>query len=310
MEHSVFMNFARMISSFRTTLERLDLLTLRNPERRYGLLTRFETLRQSLRKMGFHPEALDGFQTRGKTLNLLEKVLVMGAVYCGLDYDRVFQLLAEPCGLIEERVTTLASRARRSLGSADDFLGPAVQMLLNGSRQTVTDLSPERTLHEIAGLAQGDLGDICSWDESGRLSFTPSDLLTRQQRALVSEIAVTQGRGGEVTTKVKLHDKLKALELLAKHQGLLTEKVEVSVDISIADRLEKARSRVLEGQLDHDERSRRRVLTYDAGSPQGVSALPATALDSARSRAGLSERLTDRSAVDHDLPELSERAED
>lgn len=296
--------------SLRRTFNRLDLLTLRSPERRVSLMQRYEGMRQALRKMGYLPEDLDGFQLNGQTLNLVEKTIALGAVYCGFDYDQVFELLREPCDLTPEQLPYLGSQVRRALGSPNDVIGPAVRVLMAGANNNTMDLTPERTLAEIATLAHGDLGMLGEWDSAGNFTFTPSALLPRQARALVSEITVTQGRGGEVTTKIKLNDKLKALELLAKHLGLTAERVDVNIDISIANRLEQARARVLEGQCERDDSAGGRMLPTPTQTPKGLPALSATTLDRARSRAEQPGSRSDRSGVSDDVPEIAERAPD
>jgi hypothetical protein len=304
------MTFDRAIMDLRKTFNRLDLLTLRSPPQRVALMQRYESLRQSLRKMGYLPEDLDGFQVGGQTLNLVEKIIALGAVYCGFNYDQVFELLREPCNLHPDQLPYLGSQVRRRLNAPDDVIGPAVRVLMASANNNAVDLTPERTLAEIAALAHGDIGQLGEWDHAGNFTFTPSAQLPRHVRALVSEITVTQGRGGEVTTKIKLNDKLKALELLARHLGLTTERVDVNIDISIANRLEQARARVLEGQCERDDSAGGRKLPAPAQTPKGLPALSATTLDRARSRAEQPGSGSDRAGGGDDVPEIAERASD
>ena len=55
------------------------------------------------------------------------------------------------------------------------------------------------------------------------VSLTPTDQLNPDQKAAIAVIEETQAG-----VKVRTHDKVKALELLCKHLGLLTEKISVS----------------------------------------------------------------------------------
>lgn len=88
-------------------------------------------------------------------------------------------------------------------------------------------------LKEIARIAFADVSDYAqvvalpSKRKGGpaiaAVSLTPTDKLTADQKAAIAVIEETQAG-----IKVRTHDKVKALELLCKHLGLLTEKVSIS----------------------------------------------------------------------------------
>lgn len=46
--------------------------------------------------------------------------------------------------------------------------------------------------------------------------------------------------GNIIEREVKVYDKLKALELLGKHLGMFKEKVDVNLEVNLADLLKKA----------------------------------------------------------------------
>ena len=52
----------------------------------------------------------------------------------------------------------------------------------------------------------------------------------------------------DLVTELKLWDKPRNIELLMKHLGMLTEKVELKVEGDIVARLHEARKRVAEGK--------------------------------------------------------------
>lgn len=85
--------------------------------------------------------------------------------------------------------------------------------------QNKLEITQERVLQELAaiGFAKGtDYASVVS----GVVLVTDTDQLTEQQKAAI--VSIKQTKEG---VEIKLADKYKALELLAKYLGLLTEKV-------------------------------------------------------------------------------------
>lgn len=83
------------------------------------------------------------------------------------------------------------------------------------------EITAERTLGGVARIAYGDVGELLGDD--GQL--LPLQQMTEAARALVAGLEVltseTPGRVRNVTHKVKIADRLRALEMLMKHQMLL-----------------------------------------------------------------------------------------
>lgn len=104
-----------------------------------------------------------------------------------------------------------------------------------------TRISQDRILEELARIAFGDLRDAAAWGPDG-IALAPSADLTEEQAAALAEIAET----AKGLLKVKRHDKVKALELLMKHLGMLSEKVNASAEVDL-NALEQARERVKAG---------------------------------------------------------------
>lgn len=85
-------------------------------------------------------------------------------------------------------------------------------------RSARTGITADRVVREIAKLALSNLADVMTWDENGA-TLIPSAQLSPDAAAAIAEISDTRTeRGG--TLKVKLHNKVAALEQLAKHVGL------------------------------------------------------------------------------------------
>jgi phage terminase small subunit len=89
------------------------------------------------------------------------------------------------------------------------------------------EITKERTMQEIARLAFSDIGRI--FDGDGNIK--PVSEIDEDTRRAISGIDVdelTAGSGSEKTSigvnkKVKLYDKVKSLEMLAKHFGIYTD---------------------------------------------------------------------------------------
>jgi phage terminase small subunit len=101
------------------------------------------------------------------------------------------------------------------------------------------ELSAARVLQELARLAMVDLSE--AYDENGRLK-SMKEIPEEVRRAIagVEVFEEFEGRGEDRvkvgdTVKVKLFDKTRALELLAKHFKLLTDKVDLNVRVTLED---------------------------------------------------------------------------
>lgn len=94
-------------------------------------------------------------------------------------------------------------------------------------RATKLEIRAEAVIRELALIGFSDIRRYMSWDDDG-LRLTPSSELTRDETAVIADVIVkrrrVRGANGELgeqrVTSVRLHDKLHALDLLAKHLGL------------------------------------------------------------------------------------------
>jgi phage terminase, small subunit len=118
--------------------------------------------------------------------------------------------------------------------------------------QRRTEVTQERVVMELARVAFADATDYVQVEtriiNKGDIEV-PIELavhketaeLSADQRAAIA--GIKQGANG---IEVKLHDKIKALELLGRHIGMFTDKLEVKGAIDIASVLAAARGRVRE----------------------------------------------------------------
>lgn len=96
-------------------------------------------------------------------------------------------------------------------------------------------IDPERILREMCKVAYFNLADI--FDEKGQLrpvAELPRDVAAALAGVEVAKRNLTTGdRETDEVIKVRAVDKLKALEMLAKHQQLFVERVEHSGGMTI-----------------------------------------------------------------------------
>jgi phage terminase small subunit len=120
-------------------------------------------------------------------------------------------------GKTRKSATEIASRIRRK-----SVVAAAISALIT-ERSGATG---SRIIEELGKLAFADVTDIVKV-ENGCVVVTDTDKLTPDQRASIAEISETIGEGGR-TIKVKMHDKIQAIDKLAKVLSLYRERVEVT----------------------------------------------------------------------------------
>lgn len=135
------------------------------------------------------------------------------------------------------------SRGRTAVANPDaralDYIKrPLVQAAIAERRKAVMqrlDISAERVLQEVAKLAFSNMGDYVRITGDGE-PYTDLSNVSLDQMAAISEVTTedfTDGRGDDARdvkkVKIKLYDKLAALEKLMKYHGLFApDRLEVS----------------------------------------------------------------------------------
>lgn len=130
---------------------------------------------------------------------------------------------------------------------ANDRIAKAVSAA-QAARAQATGVTAERVLQELARLAFGDVRAI--FTETGELR-RPEDWPDDLAAAISSVELVTEAKGKGVVehvAKVRLWDKGRALELLARHLGMLNDKLKLEAGEGIADALMRARQRRRSGE--------------------------------------------------------------
>lgn len=83
-------------------------------------------------------------------------------------------------------------------------------------------ISAERVLNELARIGFADPRQVMSWDDKGVTMFDSAGI-SDDAAAAVAEVSST-----DKGVRIKLHNKVGALEKLGQHLGLFKEKVEVT----------------------------------------------------------------------------------
>lgn len=127
------------------------------------------------------------------------------------------------------KMSAIAIRTEAYRTLNDPFVARMLENTRKASIKAVSDkhkVTLERLTAELMPIATADAGKFFEWDEDS-VKLVPSARLSRRLRGVVSEVSqTTTATGG--TIRVKLHDKLAAIQQLAKLHGLVTEKFEVA----------------------------------------------------------------------------------
>lgn len=141
--------------------------------------------------------------------------------------------------LIDLNATQAAIRAGYSVRSAQqlgsDLLSNHVvrarvdELLAERSRRT--GVTQDRVIRELARLAFVNAPDVINLDEA-----TVRDDASQDDTAAIASVKVKRGyseTGSTTEREVRLHDKIKALELLGKHLGMYTDKLDLNIPVTI-----------------------------------------------------------------------------
>lgn len=122
---------------------------------------------------------------------------------------------------------------------------PEVAQAVREAREKLserTEITQDWVLQRWAAIADVDKREF--FDDAGRLR--PVSEWTREMALAVDGLDVTETEG-EIAVKVsklKLSSSKAALDSIARHLGMFKDKVEVSVDETLADRIARAKARL------------------------------------------------------------------
>jgi len=139
--------------------------------------------------------------------------------------------------MIDLNATQAAIRAGYSAKTAEEqgyqllrktSVSQAVQVALD-ARARRTGITADRVLQELAKLAYANLQDF--YQANGSLKEIAN--LPPEVAVALSSIKVNLTEGCAIQ-EVKLHDKVRCLELIGKHLKLFTEKVELGGEVALS----------------------------------------------------------------------------
>jgi phage terminase small subunit len=122
---------------------------------------------------------------------------------------------------------------------------PEVAQAVREAREKLserTEITQDWVLQRWAAIADVDKREF--FDDAGRLR--PVSEWTREMALAVDGLDVTETEG-EIAVKVsklKLSSSKAALDSIARHLGMFKDKVELSVDETLADRIARAKARL------------------------------------------------------------------
>jgi len=131
------------------------------------------------------------------------------------------------------RAALKAGYSERSAGSIgnENLLKPEIMEEIQ-QRISEIAMSADEVMTTLAEIGRASIDDIMDVDEGGRLLFNFKRAQEQGKLHLIKSIMPTQSG-----TKVELHDRMRALELLGKHHKLFTDNVSINDGKAIKVRL-------------------------------------------------------------------------
>ena len=158
--------------------------------------------------------------------------------------------------LVDLNATQAAQRAGYSERTAyaqgqrllhEPVVSALISQLLD-ERSKRLEVTADRVVAELAKLAFADPRSL--FDANGAL--LPIHLIPPEVAQAIATMEVTTDTGGtSKVTKIRFCDKVAALTLLARHLGMLNDKLSVTDGQELIDRIQRGRARVAAATSDH-----------------------------------------------------------
>jgi phage terminase small subunit len=116
-----------------------------------------------------------------------------------------------------------SKRTARQMGAENlskPVIAEAIRIAMAGRSQR-TKITSDRVLEELGIIAFSDMRKFATWGASG-VKLNDSNTLPEDAARCVAEVAESPGKYGR-SLRFKLHDKVAALEKIAKHLGMFGE---------------------------------------------------------------------------------------
>jgi phage terminase small subunit len=128
--------------------------------------------------------------------------------------------------IIDLNATQAAIRAGYSKKTAysigvENLRKPEIQVeiqRLMDERSRRTEITADQVVKELALLAFSKIDDYVAWDQKG-VTIKPLSEMPAEKAACISEVSKTV-KAKSINFRIRIRDKLKALELMGKHLGM------------------------------------------------------------------------------------------
>lgn len=146
-----------------------------------------------------------------------------------------------------------SKRTARQMGT-ENLSKPYIRAIIEAeieARKARLSIKAEQIIQELALIAFAGIKDFVEIDESGAIKVRPLDSLGERKSKVIKKVKDNRvikstSEGGAIrsgTFQIELHDKVRCLELLARHLGLLHGKQLVDVKQPVQITIKKIYSR-------------------------------------------------------------------
>lgn len=132
---------------------------------------------------------------------------------------------------------------------------PEIQQKIQAAmtaRAERTTITKDRVLQEMARVAFANQTDFATWDD-GKVCLKNSTALSRDDTACVSEVSQTTHPNGTRKVSIRLHDKMKALEMLGRHLVLFNDKLDLNANVQVGGVLRVPTQSAEDWEKEHGE---------------------------------------------------------
>lgn len=156
--------------------------------------------------------------------------------------------------LIDLNATQAAIRAGYSTNTAKDIgcenlAKPNIRACIDkaiAERSKRTGINQDRVLLELARIALLKPSDVINVNTATVKKDASDDDLATIQSVKVKTLPTKNGKG--VEREIKFVDKLKALELLGKHLGMFTDRVDINANVNTTAKLDSLLEQLTEAE--------------------------------------------------------------
>ena len=141
---------------------------------------------------------------------------------------------AKRAGYSKKTARTIGSKLLTNVDIADAIAKAQAK------RAQKLEVTADRVVAELAKIGFANSGDYFEWGPGG-IIVKEKSTLTLEQQAAVAEVSETTTKDGG-SIRVKLHDKVAALDKLARHLGLFKDELEAKISGEILVKVERVDS--------------------------------------------------------------------